>query len=102
MARKDRYYGTYAMIYGDMYSKIRELGYKGSCNQFRVVCKAKSRAEANRIAENFGLGRKVFQADYTSETGNAKEVELAEKYGFIINIDGIIGYDYIDIRNLLK
>lgn len=102
MARKDKYYGTYTMIYGSMNKELRKLGYKGSHNQFRVVCKAKSMAEANRIAEGYGLGKKVFESAYTSETGNEKEIELADKYGFIVNINGALSNDYTDIKNLLK
>ena len=102
MARKDKYYGTLTMIYGDSYKKLKELGYKGYHNQFRIVCKAKSMAEANRIAEGYGLGSKVFQRDYTCETGNDLEIELADKYGFIISTDGTIGSNYIDIKNIIK
>ena len=50
VARKEKYYGTLVMITGNQYEKLVELGYKGYHNQFGVVCKAKSMAEANRIA----------------------------------------------------
>lgn len=59
-------------------------------------------AEANRIAESYGLGSKIFQSDYTSITGNSKEIELADEYGFIVNINGIMNDNYTDIKNLLK
>lgn len=32
MVRKDKYYGTYAMIYGAMCDELRKLGYKGRHN----------------------------------------------------------------------
>ena len=102
MARKEKYYGTLVMIAGEQYKKLIELGYKGCHHQFRVVCKAKSMAEANRIAESYNLGSKVFRRDYTCETGNALEIELADKYGFIINISGSFGDKYIDIKNINK
>jgi uncharacterized Zn ribbon protein len=37
--RKDKYYGTNTFLGGDMLDKIKELGYKGSHSQFRIVCK---------------------------------------------------------------
>ena len=102
MARKEKYYGTLVMITGNQYKKLIKLGYKGCHHQFRIVCKAKSMAEANRIAESYNLGSKVFHRDYTCETGNALEIELADKYGFIINISGSLGDKYIDIKNINK
>lgn len=101
MARIDKYYGTNLMIYGDQAKKLRELGYEGFHYQFRVVCKAKSRAEANRIAESYGLGKKVFHPDYTSETGNSIEIELANEHGFIICLGGTIGNEYVGIKSIL-
>lgn len=101
MARVDKYYSTTTPLYGHMNDKIVELGYKGSHNQFRIICKAKSRAEANRIAELYGLYKNTFEADYTSETGNELEVEIADKYGMIIAIDGTRGGNYVDIKVLL-
>lgn len=103
MARKEKYYGTLILISGSPYKKLIELGYKGCHHQFRIVCKAKSIAEANRIAESYNLGSKVFRSEYTSETGNALEIELADKYGFIINISGSLGGGkYIDIKNIIS
>ena len=99
--RVDKYYGTNTFLYGDMFDKIEKLGYKGYHNQFRVVCKAKSMAEANRIAESYGLYKNVFTKAYTSETGNAIELEMADKYGFIICIDGTLGNRYVGIQELL-
>jgi hypothetical protein len=102
MARKEKYYGTLVIIIGNQYKKLIELGYKGYHNQFRVVCKAKSIEEANRIAESYNLGSKVFRRDYTCETGNALEIELADKYGFIIDVSGSFGRKYIDIKEINK
>lgn len=97
----DKYYGTNTNIYGAMNKKMHELGYKGFHNQFRIVCKAKSMAEANRKAESYGLGKKVFQPNYTSETGNEIELNLADKYDFIICLNGTGGNEYIDIKTIL-
>jgi len=101
MARIDKYYGTNIGLYGSMNDKIRELGYENSHNQFRVVCKAKSMAEANRKAVSYGLSDKTFSRDYTSKTGNSFEIEMADKYEFIIAIDGTRGKSYVGIKDLL-
>jgi len=101
MARTDKYYGTYSNISGEMYDKIVQLGYKGSHNQFRIVCKAKSMAEANRKASSYGLSNKTFSRDYTSETGNSNEIEMADKFEFIINTEICHGKSYTGIKELL-
>ena len=101
MARIDKYYGTLTMIGGKEADKLKELGYKGTHYQFRIVCKAKSMAEANRKAEYYGLGKNVFQSNYTSETGNTLEIELADKFGFIVAIDGTSGYEFVGIEDIL-
>jgi len=101
MPRIDKYYGTNTMIGGDELNKLIKLGYSGYHAQFRVVCKAKSMAEANRLAESYGLYKKTFTKDYTSETGNKLEIELAYKYGFIIALDGTEGHKFISAKELL-
>jgi alpha-mannosidase len=101
MPRQDKYYGTNTFFGGRQFEKLKELGYKGFHNQFRIVCKAKSMAEANRIAEAHGLSKKCFNRDYTSETGNSIQLEMADKYGFIVCIDGTSGDRYMDIKELL-
>lgn len=101
MARIDKYYGTNLMASGRIVKNLRELGYSGSHSQFSIVCKAKSRAEANRIAEGYGLGKIVFSPDYTSETGNEKQIELCDKYGFIISLDGTLGIRYVALEEVL-
>lgn len=98
---KVKYYGTNTFIYGDMLSKIEKLGYKGYHNQFRIVCKARSMAAANRMAASYGLDEKSFRRDYTSETGNIIELEMADKYEFIVSINGIGGNRYVGIKELL-
>lgn len=100
MARKDKYYGTNIFLGGKELEKIKQLGYKGHHSQFRTVCKAKSMAEANRIAESHGLSSKTFSRDFTSETGNKTELEMTDKYGFIICVDGTLGDNFISIQEL--
>ena len=89
------------MIYGKMNVKLRELGYNKTHNQFRIVCKAKSMAEANRKAESYGLGEKVFRPEYTSEIGNEIQIELCEMYGFIVCLGGTLGDEYIAIEEII-
>jgi len=101
MPRKDKYYGTNINISGEKLDKLKQLGYKGHHSQFRVVCRAKSMAEVNRIAESYGLGSKCFHKDYTCETGNKIELEMAEKYGFIVCLNETLGDKFISIEEIL-
>ena len=96
--RKEKYYGT---TLNKHLPKAREIWGMNSRWQFRIVCKAESRAEANRIAKSLGLIDNTFRADYTSETFNEKEIELADKYGFIISKDSMGREGYIDIKEVL-
>jgi hypothetical protein len=84
--KTDKYYGTLTSLPYPMLVKIGGLGFKGHHNQFRVVCKAKSMAEANRIAKSSGLYEKTFSKTYTSETGNSIELRMCDKYGFIMGL----------------
>lgn len=96
-----KYYRTDIRVYSDMFDKLKELGYKGTHRQFNVVCKAKSRAEANRIAESYGLSKETFRRGYTHETGNDKTIEKADRFIFIIQLGGIQGDEYIPIKDIL-
>ena len=102
MARKVKYLGTFTLLYGNWLDKLIKLGYKGTHRQFRIVCKCHSMAEANRICEGYGLGSKVFLSKYTSETGNDKELELLQNTNVIIARDGINGYEYVSIDELIN
>lgn len=95
-----KYYGTNTIIYDEKLVKLKKLGYRGSHDQFRIICKAKSRAEANRIAQSLGLGRNVLRPDYTSETGNKTELVFSDKFGFIICLSGTMGDNCIDVKEL--
>lgn len=99
--RAYKYYGTNILLGGTQLDNIKEKGYNGYHSQFRVVCKARSIAEANRIAESIGLNNHTFTSAYTSETGNEIELEMADKYGFIICTKGTLGNNYIDIKEIL-
>lgn len=103
MPKKDKYYRTnwfssainVEKIWGSEHWKMK---------QFYLVCKAKSMAEANRIAVALGLGDKVFRSDFTAETSNPLEIELADKFGFIIyplrSCD--IREDFRDVKEIMN
>lgn len=99
--RQDKYYGTNIMIipnddFLSQYGRPHHL-------QYRIVCKAKSLAEANRKAYALGLRNNTFDRNCTSETGNKLELDLCDKYDFIINTKGTtIGDNYADIKEALK
>lgn len=98
MPRKEKYYGT---TLNQHLSKAKEIWGTDSRGQFRIVCKAKSKAEANRIAENLGLRKNTFSSDNTCETGNMLEIEMADKYGFIIRPLSSWENNSKDIREVL-
>ena len=103
MSVNEKYFGTLVLVYGSKYDKLKELGYSGYGNHFRIICKAKSISEANRIAESYGLGERVFNNRYATQTRNKLEMELSDKYGFIINVDGTINNsNYIDIKEIIN
>lgn len=96
--REYKYYGTATFIHpNDEF--IRKYG-ENNHHQYRVVCKAKSFAEAVRIAESLGLYR-TFSKKYTSPTENVKEIEACDKYDFVICTSGLHGDHYIDIKEAL-
>jgi hypothetical protein len=98
--RTDKYYGTHTSLPYSMLIKIRGLGFQGHHNQFRVVCKAKSMTEANKIAKESGLYEKTFSKTYTSETGNSIELEMSDKYGLIVCVGGTSGDKFVDIKEV--
>ncbi|MBG9776169.1 hypothetical protein [Brevibacillus laterosporus] len=57
-------------------------------SQFDIVCKAKSKAEANRKAEAVGLGKNFFSSGFVSETSNQDQVNTADKYEIVIGYSG--------------
>ena len=80
--------GTNVFLYGDILEKIKKLGYTGSHRQFRLVCKCRGIADANRKCKDIGFNRNVFEKGWYSETGNLEELSLCEKEDIWITIDG--------------
>lgn len=71
--------GTTASLNQDMLRAMEAFGFKSAHNQYRIICKCKSLAEANRKCAAIGLGQKVFRSDWCSETGNVTELEICEQ-----------------------
>ena len=84
--RRIKVLGTAATIRGKCLQKLHEMGVPVHKDQFRVICGCTSIADANRQCEAAGLNNKTFQSDFTSETGNIKELELAGEGGLFIEI----------------
>jgi hypothetical protein len=94
--REYKYYAT--NICGYVSEDFRNK-YLKHHNQWRIVCKAKSMAEANRIAISLGLPK--FIPKYTSTTAYEIELKMCDKYGVIICTSGTSGHNYIDIKEAL-
>lgn len=96
--RRIKVLGTAAIIRGKYLQKLHEMGAPAHKDQFRVICGCTSIADANRQCEAAGLNNKTFQSDFTSETGNSKELELAGEGGLFIEI----AYNrYVSVEELL-
>ena len=82
--------------------KMEEIcGRKFYHNQFRIICKCKSMADANRKCAEAGLNDKMFVSNWCSETGNEIELQLCEKEDIWISKNGV-GYSngYVAISEL--
>ena len=92
--------GTNKNLYTDMINALKELGFTGNHNQFRIVCKCKSVADANRKCEAAGLGDKVFRSGWYSETGNKAELAICETTDIAICVDRTMGGEYVTIEQV--
>lgn len=80
--------GTNILLGGKQLNRMKELGYKGSHNQFRIICKCRGMADANRKCQALGAHENIFRRGWYSETGNKKELELCESKDVWISVDG--------------
>jgi len=88
MARIEKYYGTMFIGFYIPEEILNKYNATNRHNQFRMVCKAKSRAEANRIIQNIlKTTSEIFSPNYSSETGNQKELESADQHMAIMALD---------------
>jgi len=94
-----KYLGTNVFINGRRLKALKEFGYKGFHNQFRIICLCKSVADANKKCEEAGFGYKVFRQGWYSTTGNKKEMEVCDKQGVAIRVDQtdvVVGVEDLD------
>ncbi len=96
--------GTNTFLYGNLLDKMSERGYSGSDNQFRIICKCRGVADANRKCKEIGLHDKIFSYNgFTMETGNKTELELCEKENIWFSINGTnIDKGYVSAKELLE
>lgn len=95
--------GTNTFFRGKALEKLKNLGYSGHHNQFRIICKCRGINDANRKCNELGICGKVFVANWCSETGNQEELSLCEKEDIWISIGGTnIGKGYISAVELFK
>ena len=92
--------GTEIFLYNKMVEAIKAFGYKGNHGQFRIVCKCKSMADANRKCAAAGLGDKVFRSGWCSETGNVNALAAVEHSDIAFCVEGTIGSNYITLEQL--
>ncbi|MSS07066.1 hypothetical protein FYJ38_00235 [Clostridium sp. WB02_MRS01] len=93
--------GTNTGLPYEMLQKISKLSDKElHHNQFRIICKCKGIADANRKCKEEGLASKVFSPGWTSITGNKTELELCEKEDIWICKNGTLGDAYVSIKEL--
>ena len=79
MRKNEKVLGTTASIRGKALQILKELGADDHHAQFRVICKCRGLADANRKCEALGLGYNLFHRDYCTETGVQHEIDLCEK-----------------------
>lgn len=94
--------GTNTFLYGDILDKMRERGYSGTHNQFRIICKCRGISDANKKCKEIGLHDRIFSSAFSMETGNKTELELCEKEDIWFSINGTnIADGYISAKELL-
>ena len=84
--KKIKVLGTNAVIIGSKLNKLRELGATERKRQFRVICGCTGHADANRQCGAAGLDNRTFQRNFSTETVNSKELEVAGNGGLFISL----------------
>lgn len=96
-----KYYGTTTNGFTIPEEIKKKYNLEGTHQQYRLVIKAKSRAAANRRwREVTGTNHDIFLPNYTSETGNPRELELADIYGEIIGKTP--SYEHVDLKAIVE
>jgi hypothetical protein len=101
-----KYYGTIMDRFFVPKEVLESYGVLRSSRQYRVVCKAKSLAEANRIVQKvLECNYKIFYPLYTAVTGNPNEIINCDLYQVIISLNdgGIREYTSLqDVYNKIQ
>ena len=84
--KKIKVLGTNAVIKGSKLNRLHELGAPEREKQFRIICGCTSLTDANRQCEAAGLDNRIFQRDYSTETYNSKELDIAGNGGLFISL----------------
>ena len=84
--KKIKVLGTNAVIIGSKLNRLHELGAPERERQFRVICGCTGLTDANRQCEAAGLNNRTFQRDFSTETGNSNELEVAGNGGLFISL----------------
>lgn len=91
---------TNASLPYDMLQRVTSLSDRNlPDNHFRVICKCRGIADANRKCEANGLGEKVFLPGWSSIVVNGKELDLCKEEDIWIRIE-LGGDKYACIREL--
>jgi hypothetical protein len=98
----EKYYGT--MLSGGLYVPkeiLEKYNARNNHNQFRIVCKGKSRAAAEKIMQDIlEVTFKIFTPSYTQETGNEREIECCDKHIAIIALDNGYRDQYFSLQEI--
>lgn len=97
--KKIKVLGTDTVIIGSKLNKLHELGAPEHKRQFRIICGCTSLADANRQCETAGLDNRTFQRDFSAETGNLMELEIAGEGGLYVVLPG---GRFISVTNLTE
>lgn len=93
---------TNIFLGSDLGDKLKKLGYTGTHNQFRIICKCKSMADANRKLHALIGREQVFKSGWTSETGNKRELTLCETADVWIEYrDSNLDIAFISLQELI-
>lgn len=77
--------GANAFFTGNTLDKLKEKGYTGAHNQFRLICKCKSMADGNRKVKPLTHNDKTFVTIGVLRLGTKKNWSCANEkmYGFV-------------------
>lgn len=93
--------GTDIFLDNNKAAVLRQHGYKGTHNQFRIICKCRGIDDANRKCKEIGLCDGVFRRDWASQTGDKAELALCEEYDIWIKVE-FAGNEYVRADEVVR